>query len=335
MGSSKSFNYIKIRIMNVNEEKLNLEIDPYLTPETLNSLFSHVFNKQLSIDKIQILTGGCWNRIVSVSFRDHIDDIVIKINPDNKNNEIKKEFNTLNYFSLYTNMKVPKPIHYDNSEKYIPGSLLIMTKIPGKVMHQCSEYLTREDRENITIKIAESLAKLHLKKGKGFGNVSLKQNELQKNWPDFWLPKFDEVFNNLTNSNLVETEFLKKISHVRSKFDKLLDIGETSTLTHYDIWSGNIIINLTNTPPEVSGFVDVPGNWADYARELSFAELFGIANPLFYEVYSAHHKLDEHFQLRKNIYNLKMTTKHIMMYPNESFYRKEAEDNLDFINRNI
>ena len=46
----------------------------------------------------------------------------------------------------------------------------------------------------------------------------------------------------------------------------------------------------------IGGFLDVPGFWADYARELSFMEMFGSADSRFYEVYTSYHELDDAFE---------------------------------------
>ena len=81
----------------------------------------------------------------------------------------------------------------------------------------------------------------------------------------------------------------------------------------------------------MSGYIDVPGHWADYARELSFMEMFGVADGLFYDVYRSYHRLDEGFELRKNLYNLKMHMRHIMMYPDQSYYRQGARECLLYI----
>ena len=60
-------------------------------------------------------------------------------------------------------------------------------------------------------------------------------------------------------------------------------------------------------------------------------EMFGLASPRFYDRYWGAFPRDETFELRKNIYNLKMHLKHIMMYPDQGYYREGAEASLRFI----
>lgn len=85
------------------------------------------------------------------------------------------------------------------------------------------------------------------------------------------------------------------------------------------------MVDFADGQAHVSGFIDIPGHWADYARELSFADMFGVADDTFYSHYSNHHRLDPGFTLRKSVYNLKMHLKHITMYPDQYYYRQGAE----------
>ncbi|MCK5568101.1 MAG: fructosamine kinase family protein, partial [Spirochaetes bacterium] len=154
-------------------------------------------------------------------------------------------------------------------------------------------------------------------------------------WAEFWLPRFDNVYEDISGKKLVSDRFLKAVARVREHFTRMLDIGRGSTLTNYDIWSGNVIIDFNQDEPYISGFIDIPGFWADYARELSFMEMFGVADRRLYNIYFKNYDRDPGFDLRKNIYNLKMHMKHIIMYPNEYYYRQGAETCLRVIQQAI
>ena len=95
------------------------------------------------------------------------------------------------------------------------------------------------------------------------------------------------------------------------------------------------MVEFKRDQAEVTGFIDVPGIFADYGRELSFMEMFGVANDYFYELYRQYYELDENYEIRKNIYNLKMFTKHVQMYPSQHFYRKGAAECLEYIKKHL
>jgi fructosamine-3-kinase len=95
------------------------------------------------------------------------------------------------------------------------------------------------------------------------------------------------------------------------------------------------LLNRINGRISISGFLDVQGYWADYARELSFMEMYGLASDYFYSLYQQVHKLDDTFHIRKDLYNLKMHLKHIDMYPDQSYYRDGAERCLQTVENEV
>jgi fructosamine-3-kinase len=206
-----------------------------------------------------------------------------------------------------------------------------MEKIPGMVLHQAYAWLSHQAQEQITRQLADCLGELHQINSIGFGGVEISEEELNPDWPATWLPVLDEIIEQIKATNLLNPGFLKKIEHVRPELPKLLSIIPQSTLTHYDIWSGNVMVNTVNGNAQISGFIDVSGQWADYARELSFMEVFGLATPDFYHYYQAYHPLDDEFQLRKSIYQLRTHLKHMTMYPGESYYRQGAQRSVQII----
>ena len=250
---------------------------------------------------------------------------------------VVREYRVLGYFASRTTMPVPRPLFVDTSGQLLPGTLLVMTRVPGVVLHRVFGLLSREMIDGLTDQIASQVIDLHKERSSGFGGVELAEGKRCQNWAEFWLPRFDALFSEVTDSGLVDLKLLEQIEKVRLSFPAALDIGSRSTLTHYDIWSGNVMVDFEGSGypgrPFVSGYIDIPGFWADYARELSFMEMFGLANERFYDHYWSAFPKDESFEVRKNIYNLKMHLKHITMYPSEAYYRQGAEAALRYIQR--
>jgi fructosamine-3-kinase len=321
--------------MNVMEKVLREKIDPMLSKENLSTIASQAIGKSVRVQSARILTGGCWNRLIDVELDEHSDrscpgGLVFKISSEIGNTGIKRECNVLEYFEEHTNFPVPHPFLLDDSGSPIPGTVLVMERVAGKVLHHAYSFLSLEKRESLADQLARAVGRLHEKRSIGFGGVEEDERRLE-GWGDFWIPRFDNVFEEVRQSGLVPDNFLDDIYALRNKIPQILSIGGESTLLHYDIWSGNIMITLEKDRPVISGFIDVGGYWGDYARELSFMELFGMASVRFYDIYREYHPLDEGFEIRKNLYNLKMNLKHITMYPDEPYYRIGAEDCLQRI----
>jgi fructosamine-3-kinase len=329
--------------VNVREEILRERIDPFLTRQRLAAISQLAFAETEDgaekpiIEAVKLLSGGCWNRVVGVSFSSGQPQIVCKISPVEMDEKILREYRVLGFFASHTSMPVPRPLLIDTTGRLLPGTLLVMTRIPGVVLHRVFGVLTREMVYGLTDQIAARIIELHQERSSGFGGVEVEEESRFQSWADFWLPRFDAVFAEVSSSGLVAANMLGQIERVRSRFPAALDVGRRSTLTHYDIWSGNVIVDFEGSgypgQPFVSGYIDIPGYWADYARELSFMEMFGLASPRFYDRYWSAFPKDESFGLRKNIYNLKMHLKHIKMYPDQDYYREGAEAALRFIQR--
>lgn len=323
--------------MNVQEALLQERVDPYLSDGLLTELARRALQVADGSDATdvarvrgyEILTGGCWNRVIGIEADGR--RLVCKISPHPHDEKIVREFEVLSVFAERTDLPVPQPLALDADGELVPGTTLVMSRVPGAVMHECFGLLNYGQRRGIVDQIAGDIAELHRIAGYGFGGVELPPAERHEAWPDFWLPRFDRVIDEAAASGSVPAPLIEGAREVRPHLRPHIDIGTESTMTHYDVWSGNVMIDVEADPPRVSGYIDVPGYYADYARELSFAMLFGVANRRFFETYLRTHTLDDGFELRANIYNLKMNIKHVQMYPSQLVYQHGAAENLRFV----
>ena len=61
------------------ESALVDRIDPFITPDNLALLASRAVGHEVRPRRTEVLTGGCWNRVVGVDLGDHEPDLVFKI----------------------------------------------------------------------------------------------------------------------------------------------------------------------------------------------------------------------------------------------------------------
>ncbi len=315
--------------MNVMESVLNEKIDPFITEESIGKVVARALEHDVDVREFKTLTGGCWNRVIGVAV-DGGPDIVLKINPEPSNPGIKREFHVLSAFAEKTRMPVPTPYAVDTSEDPIPGTVLVMKRVDGVVLHHAFGRMSERGRRDVLDQIIRHVIDLHRLKGSTFGGVEEPDNH---DWASFWLARFDRAMSEVEKSGHVGKPLLKSVYELRERFPEILETVEVSTLTHYDIWSGNVMVSPKNGSAEVTGYIDIPGYWADYARELSFMAMFGLLDAESLAQYASVHPLDEGFELRMNVYNLKMHLKHIVMYPHEAYYREGAEGCAAFIRR--
>ncbi len=308
--------------MNVQEDILRAKIDPCLTDATLSALATEALGVETRCKGYSILTGGLWNRVVSVPVDGTERRLVIKITPQPDDPALRREYDVLHYFRQHTAMPVPEPLLLDASGEKIPGSVLVMSEVPGKVLSAIRETLAQDEQRSIAQEIAEHVIDLHTHQDLGFGGVELSPSKRSATWADFWVPRYDIAVAEARDKGLLDAAMLDGLTEVRGQLPALLDIGPTGTLTHYDIWTGNVMVDRRDDRVYVSAFVDVMGYYADYARELS--SMFSMADEWLMAAYRQRHGLDAGFQARFDAYSLKMCLQLASMYPSESRYMDAA-----------
>ena len=320
--------------LNVREDLFRQRIDGRLTPDLLGEIVTRALNRRSAVRSARILTGGCLNRVLALELESQPEELVLKISPEVGDRSLEREGKVLDCFRRSSRLAVPEPYLVDVSGELLPGSFLVMSLLPGRVMHEAVGSLNATQRNRILRQITSDVVELHTRTAVGFGGVEQSVAE-RSDWPSFWIPRFQRVLERVQASGVVPPRFLEEARRVSEHFPRLLDVGSRSTMTHYDIWSGNVLVTADAAGARVSGYIDIPGFYADYARELSFMEMFGIADARFYATYRESHPMDDGWEIRKNIYNLKMHLTHVTMYPQEAYYRQGAAACLDFIRRRV
>ena len=214
--------------MNVQEESLQQEIDPYLTNENISAFATESLGVRTHCDGYSVLTGGCWNRVISVSTNNGKKDLVLKITLKKHDANLKREFDVLRYFRKNTSMPVPEPFLLDLAGERIPGSVLVMEKLSGTVLHQVIQSFSYEERKIISEEIASYIADLHSKQVIGFGGVELPAEERLAKWTDIWIPRFDATIIETQEKGCVDDKLLSEIAEMRPYLYQLLDIAVLS-----------------------------------------------------------------------------------------------------------
>jgi fructosamine-3-kinase len=308
--------------MNVREDILRAKIDPYLTDATLSALATEALGVRTRSEGYSVLTGGLWNRVISVPVTGTEKHLVVKVTPQHDDPALRREFEVLRYFRSHTALPVPEPYLLDLSGARVPGSVLVMAQAPGKVLSAIRETLTSVEQRHIGEEIAAHLGALHTHQALGFGGVEEPVEQRSATWAAFWIPRYDSAVAEARDKNLLDSELLAGLTQLRCQLPALLAIGPRGTLTHYDIWTGNVIVDRRDDRVYVSAFVDVMGYYADYARELS--SMFSLADAWLMQAYRQYHPFDAGFRERFAAYSLKMSLQLASMYPSEQHYVEDA-----------
>ena len=303
--------------MNVQEDLLREKIDPWLIEENLSALATEALGVKTRCHDIAVLTGGCWNRVISTSIDGGATSLVFKISPKPGDADLQRECQAMQFFRAHTSLPVPEVYLVDLTGERVPGSVLVMEQVRGSTLEALNEGLNDEEREKVSTEIAEHVADLHMHQATGFGGLELPVQQRSPTWPDFWMLRFDQAVLEAQETRHDIDHLLAAIREMRDQLPLLLNIGVQGTLTHYDIWGGNVMVHFTAGRPYVSGFLDPFGYYADYAREIS--SMCGLGGLQFMEAYQQRHSLDETFEVRYDVYSLKMSLQMACMYPDTTW----------------
>lgn len=303
-------------MINVQEALLREKIDPWLTETNLSALATAALGVKTRCHDPVVLTGGCWNRVIAASIDDGSHSLVFKVTPKRADADLQREFDVLRYFRAHTALPVPEVYLVDTTGDRVPGSVLVMAKAPGVALEQLNDRLSDGERAEVAAQMAGHIADLHKQQAAGFGGLELTALERAATWPEFWLPRLDQTLAETREKRRDLHDLLAGIDAIRDALPALLDIGARGTLTHYDIWGGNVMVHFVDNRPYVSAYLDAFGYYADYAREIS--SMFGLGGQRFMDVYTQRHGLDDTFDVRHAIYSLKMSLQMACMYKDTS-----------------
>jgi fructosamine-3-kinase len=253
--------------------------------------------------------------VIAVASEDGARNLVLKMTPYPGDTALQREYAVLRHFRARTALPVPEPFLLDLRGGRVPGSVLVMERIPGTALHAVYAHLGAAGRAAIATQIAEHLAALHAQREPGFGAVEAPPGQRTATWPEFWLPRYDAALAEAQAKGALPEALFAELQDLRRHLLPLLDIGPVGTLTHYDIWTGNVMVALDGPLPRVTGYLDALGYYGDYARELS--SMLRLADHRLLHRYGRMHGFDPTFKTRFRLYALKMCTQLVTMYPDD------------------
>ena len=170
---------------------------------------------------------------INVGFTNTIYNInnsfIVKICTDISNEEnFKKEIDF--YKANEKNNLIPK-LYYSNIEKLeVPYYYEILEKIEGITLYNVWHTLTEEQREDVIKQLCDAMKKMHSNIGKEY------------DWVEYNKNRFNSLYNEAKDKNLLNEEKMKIINDAYSLFDKYLE-SDNFVLIHNDLHFDNIFIN--------------------------------------------------------------------------------------------
>lgn len=165
--------------------------------------------------------------------------------------------------------------------------------------------------------LGQSLAQLHKVTTKDFGlahdnfiGLLFQSNNQQDSWPIFYaqqrlIPQVKLAFNN----NMLSKADLHSFDLLYAKLDRLCP-SEKPALIHGDLWSGNFMVDQSQSPI----FIDPSVSFSHREMDLAMSLLFGGFDQEFYRSYEEAFPLELGFKERVSVYQLYYLLVHVNLF---------------------
>lgn len=222
------------------------------------------------------LTGGTFNSAYRISAADG-RGLVLKIAPRPEAPVLTYEHGLLRTESLYYQAMagrapVPEVVHADFSREVIGSDLLLMTELPGTTWFDARERIGDADRARLRGELGGLVARLHRVTGEGFGYP---QGEVRPSWRAAFLAMVDAVLADAGTYAVALPRAADQIRATMRAWADLLDAVRVPVLVHFDLWDGNIMVDVDAERPRITGLFDGErAFWGDPMAELVSLALF-------------------------------------------------------------
>ena len=269
-------------------------------------------------ESIAPLDGGMINTVFRLDFDRSPNSTVIKMNRERDSSVLKSEHRRLDYLRNRTNLPVPETYDTGYGDDDTPFSYLLLETLPGVNLSNARTAIS--DRTAIDRELAEVLVNQHGLTRPHFGRIDEEGVLL---WSDVMVPELLSMREHMQGR--LSEEVIEDIDEALSSAGEVFVDQGNPTLTHGDIWAGNIIVEERGGRWHLSGLVDPSAaKFTDVELELAYLEVFETVGPAFYEIYNARYPGRPGYKLRRLYYWLNTYMIHVWLFGNSSYCDRTA-----------
>jgi aminoglycoside phosphotransferase (APT) family kinase protein len=209
-----------------------------------------------SVVAAEDIGGGTYNRVARLRLADG-RRLVLKIAPSAPGLSYEHDLlaTEAEYYRLASG---PLP-----SVVGVGPEFLLLTEVPGEPWNR-----TPGAGPHLRAELGAIVARLHETTGDGFGYL---QDPLHPTWPSAFTAMVDAVLADAVRYRVRLPRPAAEIAHLVRRHEPLLELVTTPVLVHFDLWTGNILVD----DGRVSGIIDAErAFWGDPVAEFVSLTLF-------------------------------------------------------------
>lgn len=253
----------------------------HLDDEQLHKLLAVAGLAREQIAQITPLSGGTFNTVYRIALDDG-SGAILKISPEPSVPILRYEQRIMQTEAFFCGMAqrctapVPTVLHAGFGQDVIDGDFLLLTQCPGDPWPALDQKLDDVTRSGLRHQLGQLVASLHKLTGTGFGYPTEAVGPLTSSWRRAFLGMIDAVLADAQRFAVALPRPADEIASVVTASSPVLDQVSTPVLVHFDLWDGNILLDLTGTEPRIGGVIDAErAFWGDPLADLVSLALLG------------------------------------------------------------
>jgi aminoglycoside phosphotransferase (APT) family kinase protein len=175
----------------------------------------------------------------------------------------------------HTAVPVPAVLR-TGSDRHVAGDYLLMSELPGSPWHGHGHgRLRQSDRQRLRYELGTLVAELHTVTGGVFGYPEEPVAPLNSSWRAALLAMVSAVLDDAERFSVRLPRPTAWIRDAVQASSEALDEVRTPVLVHFDLWDGNILLDVTSGSVGIGGLIDAErAFWGDPAADFVSLALF-------------------------------------------------------------
>jgi aminoglycoside phosphotransferase (APT) family kinase protein len=223
------------------------------------------------------LDGGTFNDVCRVMLADG-RRLILKVPPLPDVRVLTYERGILRTEALFYELaaphrQLPAVIHAGFGHHNDVGDFLLMTELPGQPWPAVADRIGDRQRHRLRGELGRIVARLHTMTGSEFGYPA---QPLAASWRIAFGGMLDTILTEADHYRVTLPLPTRVIRQRAARHESVLDEVTTPTLVHFDLWDGNILIDLDGETPRIGGLIDAErAFWGDPLADFVSLALLG------------------------------------------------------------
>lgn len=291
--------------------------DAEISWQVLQQIVREWAGSEAELAEVTPLYGGCINTTLRL-VTSKGDAAVLKITPHRVDRSYADEELQL---GLLHQAGVPSPHVYRCKTGSLddPFSYILMEFVEGVDLAKAKSQCDAAEFDLLQGQLAEHVLKIHAQTADQYMRVTAEEPKKFANWAPFYRATFEPIWHEVEKSGVLPVKCRKQIGKLHERLDRLLPDDDRPRLTHWDLWSANV---LAAQGPDghwhITSLLDPHCKFAHAEAEIAYLELFHTVTPAFLRTYQQAHRLSpDYHRIRRPIYQLYSLLNHLRLFGQE------------------